>query len=180
MDNQKIGELFKHFGDELVTQEKLTATCLTLGLPDMSIEDYGDHVYQKKCDDKTKVLVKKIFPLLNALEFIGDYDSEEEIKRIKDNNEEVRTAVLHAIEESAIDYRVIENIKRDVGQLFKGSVEGVVDVLFAKSTKVLMRLAYDKFGGDLNTKLSADFIEGLFKVEEDRLKKEEEAKLSTE
>jgi len=123
-----------------------------------------DYIFQQEHDEKMSALYPKVLAELQNLSYIPEYINQDEQKRIREKNDEVRINIAKLFEEYAVDYRMVDASAKEVSRAIALSVEMAGTTIFNKASSVLMHIAKKKFGGNFNAGHAARYAEEVYGV----------------
>lgn len=167
MDDKKkkqVREVVKHFRGQPFTDEAIKSYCDRMGFEPISKNDLEDYMFQEDTDAKLLTLYPKVMAELQKLSYIPAFTSDAETKKRQESNDEVRINIAKLLEESAVDYRVIESTTREIAKLVSTTIEMAGTTIFNKASSVLLHIALQRFGGEFTAKNAADYANEVYGV----------------
>ena len=155
-----MAQLVEHFKGKPRTQDSIVEYC---NLNKMSfiptVGELEDLEYQVEHDTKMLSVFKSILAELQKLEYMPELGSNKERKRIADNNDAVRVAIVKLFEDASVSFHMVDKVAKELGGVIGRIVETAGTTGFNKGMEVLMHIAKERFGADFNLKHARDYAE---------------------
>lgn len=162
MDNTRRGEIriiIDHFRGKAVNQKVIEEFCKLNKITPIVASEFEDYLVQVEHDEKVEKIFKELLAELQKLVFVPEFASAKIIEEAGNANEEVEIAIAKLFEKEGLRYNFVSGTSEEIARRLHGIVSGAGTRIFNKATNALLEIAKEKFGGEFNTKHSADYWE---------------------
>lgn len=165
MDDKRraeIAQIVAHFRGKAVTQNVINEYCNLNKIDPIVASEFEDYLVQVEHDEKVALIFKDILAELQNLRFVPEFASAKERLEAEKAGEEVSINIAKLFEREGIRYNFVSGTSEEIARALHGVVSSAGTRIFNKATSVLLAIAKERFGGEFNTKHSADFYEELY------------------
>jgi hypothetical protein len=149
----QILDILKNFNfHPRVSSAVLESYCNRKGYEPITSGDYEDHLYQYQHDERARVIIPVILGVLQKYQYAGDYISDAERKRIKDENDALEVEIAKLCSENGIQYREIDIITSNFGEELSSTIKNAGTRMSNMCAVVISTIASDTFGKELTVK----------------------------
>jgi len=172
---EEILKIVKNFRGQAVTVEAIREFCETNKIEFVTLGDLEDYTVQYEQDLKVSKMVPEILKELTNIQYLPEFETGENRKKMQKVNDDVRIKIAKLIEEYDLRYDLVTGSLDELAGNISGLLKMSANTIFNKAISMMVYITKEKLGGDITTGKIKDFAEQMYKnkaIELDKKEKE--------